>query len=114
MRNLLLLAAIICLYACASTNAQPMSEEQVKEAEFLKLMDRVKQTNELSVAVLEKASEREQELVTQAAEKITVLNSTVNNLKTELNEVKAKLDSVNSDTITTKYNVLAVSHYKED
>ena len=91
-----------------------MSEEQAKEAQFLKLMEKVKQTNAMSVAVLEQASKREKELVTEAAEKITVLNSTVNNLKTELNEVKAQLDSVNSDTLNVKYNVLAVSHYQKD
>jgi len=46
--------------------------------------------------VQQKAAQKANEIVDKAADKITTLKSEVSQLKTQLNETKAKLDSANS------------------
>jgi seryl-tRNA synthetase len=87
----------IFLFGCTAS-AQNQSEETKEDIEFQKLMNKVTQTNTLSVQVQAKASKKEAELVTKAVATITELKQEVKILKTELSEVKASLDSVSNDT----------------
>jgi phage host-nuclease inhibitor protein Gam len=67
----------------------------------------------LSVQVQAKASKKEAELVTKAVATITELKQEVKILKTELNEVKASLDSVSNDT-GVSFKLLAIPNNKEN
>jgi hypothetical protein len=83
----------IFLMGCTAS-AQNQSEETKEDIEFQKLMNKVTQTNDLSVQVQAKASE------------VTIL-------KTELSEVKATLDSVSNDT-GVSFRIYAIPNNKEN
>ena len=102
----------IFLFGCTAS-AQNQSEETKEDIEFQKLMNKVTQTNDLSVQVQAKASKKEAELVTKAVATITELKQEVKILKTELSEVKATLDSVNNDT-GISYKLFAIPSNKEN
>jgi seryl-tRNA synthetase len=102
----------IFLFGCTAS-AQNQSEDIKDDIEFQKLMNKVTQTNDLSVQVQAKASKKEAELVTKAVATITELKQEVKILKTELNEVKASLDSVSNDT-GVSFKLLAIPNNKEN
>ena len=102
----------IFLFGCTAS-AQNQSEDIKDDIEFQKLINKVSETNTLSVQVQAKASKKEAELVTKAVATITELKQEVKILKTELSEVKATLDSVSNDTAVS-FKLLPVSHYKKD
>lgn len=97
---------LFVLYGCQSASTQAVSDENMKELEFQKLMDGVKKTNQLSVLTQQKAAEKEVQIVGKAVKTIISLKSEVNQLKSELNEVKSKLDSANTvDTSSKKFQL---------
>jgi tellurite resistance protein len=97
---------LFVLYGCQSANTQAVSDENMKELEFQKLMEGVKKTNQLSALTQQKAAEKEVQIVGKAVKTIVSLKSEVNQLKSELNEVKSKLDSANTvDTSSKKFQL---------
>ena len=102
----------IFLMGCTAS-AQNQSEETKEDIEFQKLMNKVSETNDLSVKVQAKASKKEAELVTKAVATITELKQEVKILKTELSEVKATLDSVSNDS-GISFKLLAIPNNKEN
>lgn len=96
-----------------TASAQNQSEDIKDDIEFQKLMNKVTQTNDLSVKVQAKASKKEAELVTKAVATITELKQEVKILKTELSEVKASLDSVSNDS-GISFKLLAIPNNKEN
>jgi hypothetical protein len=102
----------IFLFGCTAS-AQNQSEDLKEDIEFQKLMNKVTQTNDLSVQVQAKASKKEAELVTKAVAIITELKQEVKILKTELSEVKASLDSVSNDT-GVSFKLFAIPTNKEN
>jgi seryl-tRNA synthetase len=102
----------IFLFGCTAS-AQNQSEETKEDIEFQKLMNKVDQTNTLSVQVQEKASKKEAELVMKAVETIKELKTEVTTLKTELNDVKASLDSVSNDS-GISFRIYAIPNNKEN
>ena len=63
----------IFLMGCTAT-AQNQSEDLKEDIEFQKLMNKVSQTNDLSVQVQAKASKKEAELVQKAVETLKELH----------------------------------------
>jgi hypothetical protein len=102
----------IFLMGCTAS-AQNQNEDLKDDIEFQKLMNKVTQTNDLSVQVQAKASKKEAELVTKAVATITELKQEVKILKTELNDVKATLDSVSNDT-GISFKLLAIPDNKKN
>ena len=102
----------IFLFGCTAS-AQNQSEEIKDDIEFQKLMNKVSQTNDLSVQVQAKASKKEAELVKKAVATITELKQEVKILKTELSEVKASLDSVSNDS-GISFKLFAIPNNKEN
>jgi len=97
---------LFVLYGCQSASTQAVSDENMKELEFQKLMQGVQKTNELSALTQQKAAEKEVQIVGKAVKTIVSLKSEVNQLKSELNEVKSKLDSANNlDTSSEKFQL---------
>jgi seryl-tRNA synthetase len=102
----------IFLFGCTAS-AQNQSEDIKDDIEFQKLINKVSETNTLSVQVQAKASKKEAELVTKAVATITELKQEVKILKTELSEVKASLDSVSNDS-GISFKLLAIPNNKEN
>ena len=97
---------LFVLYGCQSANTQAVSDENMKELEFQKLMEGVQKTNQLSALTQQKAAEKEVQIVGKAVATIVSLKSEVNQLKSELNEIKSKLDSANTvDTSSEKFQL---------
>jgi len=97
---------LFVLYGCQSASTQAVSDENMKELEFQKLMEGVKKTNQLSALTQQKAAEKEVQIVGKAVKTIISLKSEVNQLKSELNEIKSKLDSANTvDTSSEKFQL---------
>jgi seryl-tRNA synthetase len=92
MRYILLVALIGC---------GTKTDNQIKE-----LQDKVKQSQVQSDSVQVMASEDNKKVITKTVETIVTLKQEVKELKTQLNEVKAKLDSANFvDTNSTKFKL---------
>ena len=64
-------------------------------------------------AVQVKADEAKEAIVTSTVSKFAEIKQEITTLKTELNEVKATLDSVSNDTAVS-FRLLAISHYKKN
>ncbi|MEY2647030.1 MAG: hypothetical protein RL158_1006 [Bacteroidota bacterium] len=83
-------------------------DQSLKEdKELQKLLDEFHQTLSKNKEVQVKADKAKEEIVTQTVSKVTELKQETIALKTELNEVKIKLDSVGVDT-GTNFNILAI------
>lgn len=80
----------IFLYGCSLTAQEPSKEQKI-DNEFQLLLNKVNENNVNSSLVQKEASKKEKKIITN-----TITN--INNLKTELSEVKARLDSINVDT----------------
>jgi seryl-tRNA synthetase len=101
----------ILFWGCVPAIANKESETLQKEKEFEKLMNKVSQTNELSIKVQEAASKKEAQMVAKAVQTITTLKEENKELKAEINEIKAKLDSANIDTLVP-YSISPISGKK--
>ena len=99
---------ILFLFGC-SVSAQKTSKELQEEREFQQLMSKVAETNNKSVQVQKAATKKEAELVTKAVATIIAMKGEILDLKTELNEVKNKLDSITIDT-GSKFMLLPISN----
>jgi hypothetical protein len=80
----------IFLYGCSLTAQEPSKEQKI-DNEFQLLLNKVNENNLNSSLVQKEASKKEKKIITN-----TINN--INNLKTELSEVKARLDSITIDT----------------
>jgi esterase/lipase len=97
--------AFIFLFGCSVTAQEP-SKDLKDDAEFEQLLKKVEASAKESVIAQTKADEQQKQIVKEAVNKIVTL-------KTELNEVKAKLDSIDSDT-GVSYLILPISNDKKD
>jgi len=97
---------ILFLSSCQLTAQKP--DPVVKEDEaFKQLLQKVENNNKLSMMVQKQAAQKQTQIVTQTISKIVTLKEENKELKVELNETKAKLDSVSTDTIVP-FVVLAI------
>ena len=86
---------LIFLFGCQAT-AQNESETAKKDREFQNLLLKVEENTKASAKVQEGASKKQSQIVTEAVNTIITLKEENKDLKTELNEVKVKLDSANA------------------
>lgn len=80
----------IFLYGCSLTAQEPSKEQKI-DNEFQLLLNKVNENDVNSSLVQKEASKKEKKIITN-----TINN--INNLKSELSEVKARLDSIAIDT----------------
>lgn len=92
---------LVFLAGCGVT-AQSPSETLKEDKELENLLGKINKNIELTIKVQDKADKKQKQIVTKAA-------STIKELKEELNETKAKLDSVSNDSIVP-FKLLPVSH----
>jgi len=95
----------IFLFGCTLTAQEP-SKDLMKDAEFEQLLKKVEQTSIDGIKVQEQADKQQKTIIKETINKIV-------SLKSELNEVKSKLDSLDNDT-GTKYILLPISNNKKD
>lgn len=88
----------IFLFGCGVT-AQDISEDTKEDQEFQKLLKKSQANIQSQAAIQEVASNEQKKIVAQTVNKIVELKEENKELKVELNETKAKLDSVSLDTL---------------
>jgi seryl-tRNA synthetase len=109
-----ILALCILFSSCQLITGQKIDEQHTKDAEFEALLNKVNKTSELSAAAQNSASKKAATIVNNTVNKITVLKAEVNTLKNELNEAKAKLDSVSTVDTGSKFVLRPISSDKKD
>jgi esterase/lipase len=92
---------IVFLMGCGVTVQSP-SETLKEDKEIENLLGKINQNIELTIKVQDKADKKQKQIITKTA-------STIKELKEELNETKAKLDSVSSDSIVP-FKLLPITH----
>ena len=94
----LLIILIPLIYGCQTTTAQKVDGSIQEDREFEELLSKVETNNKFSLEVQAQATETQKKIVKETVQNIINLKEEVTTLKIELNEVKAALDSVSSDT----------------
>ena len=94
----LLIILIPLIYGCQTTTAQKVDPSIQEDREFEELLSKVETNNKFSLEVQAQATETQKKIVKETVQNIINLKEEVTTLKIELNEVKAALDSVSSDT----------------
>ena len=79
--------------------AQNVSEESKEDQEFNKLIKKAHSNIQIQATLQQAASDEQKKIVTETVNKIVELKEENKDLKEELNETKAKLDSVSADTL---------------
>ena len=93
---------LLCLIGC-TLNAKQNNTEQQKDSEFNRLINKANENHIKFIEVHKSAKEKQDKLVAQAISKIVSLNGEVKNLKSEIGEMKVKVDTVYiHDTIQIK------------
>ena len=105
--------SLMAIFGIVNVGAKTESPQFKEDREFKKLMDDFNSTMQQNKHIQAKADSTKDKMIIETAKKIVQLSIENTGLKTELNEVKAQLDSVSTDT-GSKYNVFAISHYKEN
>jgi hypothetical protein len=100
---LLLSGAVVVGNKVANKPVIPPTEDK----EFQQLMDEFHQTMSKNKEIQVQADKAKEAIVSQTINKVTELKQETIALKTELNEVKIKLDSVGVDT-GSSFSILAI------
>jgi organic radical activating enzyme len=102
------LISIFTLIGYVKVGAVDESKLSKDDKEFQQLMTDFNKTLEHNKTVQTQADETKEKLIVATAKKITQLSTENKALKTELNEIKAKLDSVSIDT-SSSFMLLPIS-----
>ena len=102
------LISIFTLIGYVKVGAVDESKLSKDDKEFQQLMTDFNKTIEHNKTVQTKADETKEKLIASTTKMIIQLSIENKALKTELNEIKAKLDSVSIDTSST-FNLLPIS-----
>jgi hypothetical protein len=113
MKSLFVIFGFLTVTATSVTiSAKKEEKSVVKDKEFEQFMKDFNQTLSKNKDVQVKADKAKEAIVESTVNKFAEIKQEVTTLKTELNEVKIKLDSASADTIRS-FNILAISHYKK-
>ena len=111
MKSILLVFGFLTVTATTiNVTAKKEDKAVTDDKEFEQFMKDFNQTLNKNKAVQVKADEAKEAIVTSTVSKFVEIKKEISTLKTELNEVKQTLDSVNADTATS-FNILAISHH---
>lgn len=114
MKSFLLIFGFLTVTATTiDVAAKKENKEFTKDKEFEEFMADFNKTLTKNKAVQVKADEAKEAIVTSTISKFVEIKKEITTLKTELNEVKATLDSVSNDTAIS-FNLLPISHYKKN
>lgn len=88
----------ICLFGCGVT-AQGVSEESKEDKELDNLLKKTQSNIQVQATLQDAARKEQKKIVKQTISKIVGLKEENKELKIELNETKAKFDSLSFDTL---------------
>lgn len=88
----------ICLFGCGVT-AQGVSEESKEDQELDNLLKKAQSNIQVQATLQDAATKEQKKIVTQTISQIVGLKEENKELKIELNETKAKFDSLSFDTL---------------
>ena len=91
------LLPILFIYGCTEATADQGKSQADKR--FEELVKKTSSNIEFSLQTQEQATKKQTEIVKKTVEHITTLTEENKDLKVELNETKAKLDSASTDTL---------------
>ena len=108
MKSILLIFGFLTITATTiDVTAKKEDKAVTEDKEFEQFMADFNKTMTKNKAVQVKADEAKEAIVTSTVSKFVEIKKEISTLKTELNEVKQTLDSVNADTATS-FNILAI------
>jgi tRNA C32,U32 (ribose-2'-O)-methylase TrmJ len=114
MKSFLLIFGFLTVTATTiNVTAKKEDTKVAEDREFEEFMNDFNQTLTKNKAVQVKADKAKEAIVTSTVSKFAEIKQEITTLKTELNEVKATLDSVNADS-DTSFMLLPISHYKKN
>jgi hypothetical protein len=114
MKSILLIFGFLTVTATTiNVTAKKEDKSATEDKEFEQFMTDFNKTLTKNKAVQIQADKAKEAIVTSTVSKFAEIKQEITTLKTELNEVKATLDSVNADS-DTSFMLLAISHYKKD
>jgi len=105
--------SLMTIFGLVKVGAKTEAPQIKEDREFKELMDDFNSTMQKNKHIQAKADSTKQKIIVETNKKIVQLSIENNGLKTELNEVKAQLDSVSTDT-GRSFRVLAISSDKEN
>ena len=88
----------ICLFGCGVT-AQGVSEESKEDQELDMLLKKAQSNIQVQATLQDAATKEQKKIVKQTISQIIGLKEENKELKIELNETKAKFDSLSFDTL---------------
>jgi hypothetical protein len=88
----------ICLFGCGVT-AQGVSEESKEDQELDNLLKKAQSNIQVQATLQDAATKEQKKIVKQTISQIIGLKEENKELKIELNETKAKFDSLSFDTL---------------
>jgi len=88
----------ICLFGCGVT-ARGVSEESKEDQELDNLLKKAQSNIQVQATLQDAASKEQKKIVKQTISQIVGLKEENKELKIELNETKAKFDSLSFDTL---------------
>ena len=88
----------ICLFGCGVT-AQGVSDESKEDQELDMLLKKAQSNIQVQATLQDAASKEQKKIVKQTISQIVGLKEENKELKIELNETKAKFDSLSFDTL---------------
>lgn len=114
MKSFLLIFGFLTVTATTiNVTAKKEDKSATEDKEFEQFMADFNNTLNKNKAVQVKADLAKEAIVTSTISKFVEIKKEITTLKTELNEVKQTLDSVNADS-NTSFMLLPISHYKEN
>ena len=114
MKSFLLIFGFLTVTATTiNVTAKKEDKAATEDKEFEQFMADFNKTLTKNKAVQVKADQAKEAIVTSTVSKFAEIKQEITILKTELNEVKIKLDSVNADS-DTSFSLLPISHYKKN
>ena len=114
MKSILLIFGFLTVTATTlNVTAKKEDKSVTEDKEFELFMNEFNSTMTKNKAVQIKADQAKEAIVTSTVSKFAEIKQEITTLKTELNEVKATLDSVNADS-DTSFMLLPISHYKKN
>jgi uncharacterized protein YwgA len=102
---------VVVIYGCQAITAQDKDKSLQQDADFEKLLKQVKDNDQLTFKVSADATNEQKKIVNETVSKIVALKEENKDLKEELNETKAKLDSASVDTLIP-FDIRPISNKK--
>jgi hypothetical protein len=107
--RLLPIVLILFITSCTQAISQKPSTDLKSDQDFYELLKKAKATRETIKLSIQSADEHTKQVVTKTVTNINNLKTSVEELKTDLNEANKKLDSVVDANTGNPYKLLPIS-----